>query len=278
MSDKREPILMCVVGTKGVGKSYTTEKSFDSYIRYNPVTGKKGRKILIFDVNEEFTKYRTIDIKDIKKFTQSPKIEIRRVLPRDKNGKPLKLDQMQDVMSEIINNFRGGLVLLEDINRYMIQAKTADVIGVITTNRHRDLDIICHYQSLSALDPRMWQNSYYIRFHRQADKIARYKDRIPNYELFQIAENIIANRYTAMKDPRFFVYVNNLDNFIAGDYGQDEFDLACKRHLISNEQKMIRDTAIEYSCSREDAISRLVSERREMYFKGKPSKTKRLKR
>ena len=174
MASKREPILMCATGKKGVGKTYQTELLIQSYIISNKKTGKKGRKVLIYDINMEYTKYKVIGIKDIKKFSRQSKIEIRRVLPINEDGSVSTLVQMVDILNLVINSFRGGLLVLEDINRYMIQARTTEVVGLLATNRHRDLDIICHFQSLAPLDPRMWQNTAMVRFHYQLDDVKKY--------------------------------------------------------------------------------------------------------
>ena len=50
MIERREPILMCATGKKGVGKTYTTMKLIKDYIKPNKKTGKKARKVLIYDI------------------------------------------------------------------------------------------------------------------------------------------------------------------------------------------------------------------------------------
>jgi len=186
MDDRREPILMCATGKKGVGKTYTTMQLIKEYIKPNKKTGKKARKVLIYDINMEYTEFKAISVKDIPTFTRQSKIEVRRVLPMLDNGKMASLSDMLVILNQIIENFRGGMLILEDINRYLIASKTTDVIGLLATNRHRDLDIICHFQSLSALDPRMWQNTTFVRFHYQIDDVKRYAQRLPNFEMFKI--------------------------------------------------------------------------------------------
>ena len=121
MVREREPILMCATGKKGVGKTYQTEKLINDYIKPNRGTGKKGRKVLIYDINMEYTRYKVIGLKDIKKFSRQNKIEIRRVLPINEDGSVATLVEMVDILNTIIQTFRGGLLVLEDINRYMIQ-------------------------------------------------------------------------------------------------------------------------------------------------------------
>jgi hypothetical protein len=272
MSEKeREPLLMCVTGRKGVGKTYTTTKMLYDYIKPNPRTGKKGRKVLIYDVNMEYTQFKTIGIKDVKRFAHSEKPQVRRVLPVDEHGNVLKIDEMVDILNIILQDFRGGLLLLEDINRYMLQAKTQDIIGVITTCRHRDLDIVCHYQSLSALDPRMWQNSNYIRFHSQMDDIERYKQRIPNFEMFKIAQYLVEYHYYKKKNPRFYCFVANDDNFITGAFSPADFKFACIEYLKNKNKSAIRETKVRFGKgvdAEAKAINFLCDELRGKYFRG----------
>jgi hypothetical protein len=268
---EREPLLMCVTGRKGVGKTFTTTKMLYDYVKPNPKTGKKGRKVLIYDVNMEYTQFKTIGVKDIKRFAQSERPQVRRILPVDEHGQVLKIDEMVDTLNLILQDFRGGLLLLEDINRYMLQAKTQDIIGVITTCRHRDLDIICHYQSLSALDPRMWQNSNFVRFHSQMDDIERYKQRIPNFQMFKIAQYLVELQYYKKKNPRFFCFVSNDNNYITGSFSPTDFKYACIEWLKNNDRRAIKETQRKFgrgADAENKAINYLCDELRMKYFRG----------
>lgn len=268
--NKREPILMCATGKKGVGKTYTTTLLLEDYVKNNPKTGKKGRKILIYDINMEYTQYKAISIKDIPKFTRSKKVEIRRVLPIMDDGKMADLSEMLDILSRIINNFRGGMLVLEDINRYLVASKTVDVIGLLATNRHRDLDIICHFQSLSALDPRMWQNTSFVRFHYQIDDIKRYHQRIPNYEMFKIAQCLVQYKYHKKGDKRFYCYIASDDNYITGGFNKMDFYYACHEYLEAN-PKVISDYSKRFGSGTDARITakkKLINELFQKYFRG----------
>jgi len=271
MSKEREPILVCATGKKGVGKTYTTENSsISDYIKGNPRTGKKPRKVLIYDINMEYTKYKVISIKDIGRFTKQKKVEVRRVLPITSDGKTANLSEMLEILNEIISKFRGGMLILEDINRYLIQSRTADVIGLLATNRHRDLDIICHFQSLSALDPRMWQNTSFVRFHMQIDDIDRYKNRIPNYELFKVAQCLVEYKYLKLGDKRFYVYVACDDNYITGNFTRRDFNIACREYLDRNPRRVNNSTKRfgKGTEAREKAINYLCNELSQKYYRG----------
>ena len=88
----REPKLLIATGGKGVGKTYTTCKVIERYIRSDAKTGKEGRKVLIFDVNEEYAnseltknghKFETklLAVKDIPKYAVQKRPEVRRIVP-----------------------------------------------------------------------------------------------------------------------------------------------------------------------------------------------------
>lgn len=270
MHNRREPILMCATGKKGVGKTYTTMKLINEYVRGNKKTGKKPRKVLIYDINMEYTEYKVISVKDIPLFTRQNKVEIRRVLPIMEKGKMASLSDMLVILNQIIENFRGGMLILEDINRYLIQSKTTDVIGLLATNRHRDLDIICHFQSLSALDPRMWQNTTFVRFHYQIDDIKRYAQRVPNFEMFKIAQCLVEYRYLKKGDKRFFCYIACDENYITGNFTKLDFEIACNMFLEKN-PKNVNDYQKKFGSgieSRNRAMKMIIQDLKEKYYKG----------
>lgn len=270
IGSKREPILMCATGKKGVGKTFTTTLLIDNYIKGNKKQGKKARKVLIYDINMEYTQYKAIEVKHIGKFSKQSKVEVRRVLPIMEDGSMASLSDMLTILSKIINSYRGGMVILEDINRYLVQSKTTDVIGLLATNRHRDLDIICHFQSLSALDPRMWQNTSFVRFHYQIDDIKRYHQRIPNFEMFKIAQCLVEYKYLKVGDKRFFVYIASDDNYITGNFTKKDFEVACFEYLERNPKK-VSDYSKRFGTglnAREQARKILIKELFQKYYRG----------
>ena len=143
----REPQLIVATGKKGVGKTYTTKIAISSYVRPNSKTGKRARKVLIYDVNMEYDQYKAIGLNDLVRFSKQKRAEIRRVLPITEEGKIAHIDEIIDILYEILEKFRGGLLVLEDINRYLVETRSKEVIGTLATNRHRDMDIIIHLQN-----------------------------------------------------------------------------------------------------------------------------------
>jgi hypothetical protein len=239
----REPQLIIATGTRGVGKTYTTCKVIDRYIRPNASKNKEPRKVLIFDINMEYSneelkkngfKFQTkiIDPEDLKKFSKQKRAEVRRILPLDKNGRLLGIDGMIDLLEKILADYRGGLLILEDINRYLIDTRTPEIIGTMATTRHRDLDIYIHLQSLAPVTTRMWQNCNFVRFHKQIDDVNRFKQRLTMPEVYFIAQTLVNIQYKS--DKRFFCYVDNLQGKISGKFSKKSFQLALYSYIIEN--------------------------------------------
>lgn len=244
----REPQLIVATGTKGVGKTFKTCQIIQDYITPNIQKGKKARKVLIFDVNGEYDnneiikngfRFRTkvLALKDVAEWTKQKKVEVRRILPVDANGNEVGTEMYSEILNVILHYYRGGMLVLEDINKYLVETRDAKIIGALTTNRHRDLDIYIHLQSLAPLTTRMWQNANVVRFHYQMDDIDRYKARIPNYELFKVAQLMVNERYFS-GDERFFCYVMNQTNKIRGSFTKKDFVSACRMYLELHPQKV----------------------------------------
>ena len=170
----REPKLGVAVGKKGVGKTFITTKMINSYVRGNPSKGAKPRRALVLDVNDEFVEYKALRLKDVKRFSAHPTIEARRIRPFNDDGVRMTLKEIQDALFTILTDYRGGLLLIEDINRYISDHLPNDLVGAICTNRHTDTDIIMHFQSIGRVTSKIWQNINWLRFHKNTDSVDRH--------------------------------------------------------------------------------------------------------
>ena len=145
----REPKLGLAVGKKSIGKTFQTKKLIEEYVVGNPAKGVAPRRVLILDVNDEFTDYKAISLKDIVRFSVMPRPEIRRVRPiNETTGIRLTLNEVADYLWKILHFYRNGLLLIEDVNKYISDNLPNDLVGAICSNRHTDLDIIMHFQSI----------------------------------------------------------------------------------------------------------------------------------
>jgi hypothetical protein len=204
----REPQLGVAVGKKGVGKTFTTTKTIESYIRGNLAAGIKPRKVLILDVNDEFTQIKAIAIEDVPKFSVNNFVEARRIRPFKKDGKKMSLDEITHTLSIILETFRGGLLLVEDINRYISDSMPNDLIGAICTNRHANMDIILHYQSIGRITPKVWQNLNWIRFHQNTESVQKHGKKFPDKEGIMSMAEFIVNEKVKQGDKRYFLFVD----------------------------------------------------------------------
>lgn len=209
MVEFRQEILMAVCGKKAVGKSFTTIKYIRDYVNRSP-----RRKALIFDVNNEYAdkkKYPdiiTIALKDIPAYSLQRYPQIRRVGPFFDDGKPMSLDDMSVTLQWLVRNYKNGLLLAEDINKYVTDNMPGDLVGALCTNRHIGLDIILHYQSIGRLTTKVWQNISVLRMHRNTDSVDRHKLKFEDkYEYLKIAEIVVAKQY---KDgnTRYYLFVD----------------------------------------------------------------------
>ncbi len=215
----RQPMTTIVTGKPGSGKTYQTIKELNLYVQQDASVGRPARKVLIFDTNDEFRDYRSVmyNVRDPRdngihlRSLVNP--EIRRIVPYypSANGTPMTMsfEDKEKTLIDIVNNYRDGLVLLEDINTYLVSLKSVETISALCAARHKGMDLIIQLQSLGAVEPRMFQNSTIIRMHYQMDDIARYKNRLnENYEPLKICQNIISLQH--MKgNIRCFIYFNN---------------------------------------------------------------------
>lgn len=231
---------------KGVGKTFTTCKIIEDYLTPIIALGIKARKVLIFDANGEYSndeliknghrfRTRVLALRDLPEWTKQKRIEVCRILPVDANGNEVGTEKYPEILNYILHYYRGGMLVLEDINKYLVETRDAKIIGALTTNRHRDLDIYIHLQSLAPLTTRMWQNLNYVRFHYQKDSIDRYKARIPNYESFKIAELMVNEKYY-MGDEHFYCYVD--ENKLRGNFTKLDLIVACRQYLELHPQRV----------------------------------------
>jgi hypothetical protein len=230
----REPKLLVAVGKKGVGKSYTTKEMMNQYAYVNP-----KRRVLILDVNDEYFDIKAISIQDISLFSVHPQIEVRRIRPFLDNGKRMTLDDIASTLFIILETFRNGLLLVEDINKYISDTMPNDLVGAICTNRHIGVDIIMHYQSIGRITSKVWQNLNIIRMHKITDAVKKHKHKFEDkYEYISIAEIMINQEYEK-GNKHFFVYVDVDDEKVYGSFTTAQYDNAVNIFIQNNYANVI---------------------------------------
>lgn len=278
----RECRIIVACGKRGVGKSVETIRQIDDYITGNPAKGVPPRKALIFDVNDEFSsfwyfgqtrKIPAIAIKDIMKFSIHPKIEVRRIRPFWDDGRKMTINDMGEVLGIILDNYRNGLLLVEDINKYLSDAMPSDLIGSLATSRHIGLDIITHFQNIGrAGNPKLLGNLNMIRLHKTNDTVERHKNKFEEKtEILQIAEYIINKRYFD-GDTRYFLYADIENMKIRGKFSSNEVDDAIHQYIteryarIINPMLQLRDKKGNKIHTPESALRSANESLRKTYF------------
>ena len=260
----RQPLFTIVVGKKGIGKTYTTEKILKKYVQGNIKTGTKPRKVIILDINQEFTDYPTIPVEAafdetkpnwILAFSSSKykRFEIRRVIPIHADGRNMSITEVNIVLSHILENFYGGMLLVEDIAKYVADTPTRDLTGGLATIRHRNCDVICHFQWKSkALNPKLWGNINLIRVHNTTDSFEKYLSRIQgSEEILMLSEYLEVymneqRRLNATPDQianenevpiaTFYCYADMDKGKIKGAFDKDDFKNAVHQYIIMNQR------------------------------------------
>lgn len=249
----REAKFYMAIGGKGIGKTFTTTRVINNSVRGTRTSAP--RKALIFDVNNEYEMYRPIECteKNILLFVKQKKIEARRVLPIQ-GGMVKSPEQLRVDMDIILKYFMEGLLVLEDLALIVGDSVATSIVGALSTLRHRDVDIIMHFQSIAKFaHPKFKPLKNVLRLHKATDSSsrARVKDNLgDDFPLVRIAEIIVNNRYLYgirgmnsvqeksgkwnvydIKFRRFYCYVDFDNQKIFGGFTKQEYDDAVLHYL-----------------------------------------------
>jgi hypothetical protein len=276
MSEKREAMLLVAIGAKGTGKTYQNLYICRDYVKDKLSTGVRGRKILIFDTNGEYTKesferagIKNFDVKkiapkDVVAFSKSKIIEARRI-----DARTLEVDEKLETLRYVIQNFKGGMLILEDINSYVLNTvHIRQIVSSIIKARHMDLDIMISYQSLRRLDPIMWANTTYIRMHYQLDGISKYVDRANSEDLMYISKYLVDYMYFKKGNKRFFLYINQYESQIVGAFTKEDFKTSCREYL-NVKRNLVKEEMYRSGTGKDEATNVVVDNFIQKYYGNK---------
>ena len=256
---KREAQLGIAIGMKGVGKSYSTLAMIQNVLKGNPKTGAKPRKVLILDVNNEFgdvrndqnknfAHIRAIRLEDVKKWCYNGIIECRRVTVLKEGGANMTLNETADALKSILDSFSNGLLLIEDITKFVSDSLPSDLIGAICTQRHRSCDIILHFQSVGKMaHPKLWANCNWLRIHKTEDSVKKHENKFGTdvTHLF-LAEKLVEMKYkgtfekggavgeAGKADQRFYLFIDKDLKKVSGAFNKAMFQEAVEAYLLDN--------------------------------------------
>lgn len=243
----RQHKLGLVTGIKGSGKSYTTFGTLLDIYRGNISMSIPPRKVLIMDVNNEYElmpykgveyKVPALDIKNLSWFSEHKIPRIMRIAPFSKNSK-MGMVEIQEALYKVIHDFANGVLLIEDINKYIGSSFSQELIGTICSHRHSNLDIIMHYQSIGKINPTLWQNFNWMRMHIDSDNAKRIYEKTSDFNhLLQIGQCIVKERWSN-GEKRYYIYYNHDDRIISGDITKDEATNAILKTISYNKSDML---------------------------------------
>ena len=249
----RQNGITIISGRQGVGKSYNINNIIKQYVG-------KGGKVLIYDVNDEYTDYQPIAWKEI---GNQKRGTVRRVLPfRQVKGKveAFGIEELKNGFLKLLEEYKDGLLILEDFNTYALNTRSQKVLSTITRARHKRIDIMIVLQEISKVTKDLWGNISFYIYHKQQSDIDREKDKVANFMMVKIADNIVNEQFTKSQlafdaskisekqdtiHKSFFVYLNFKTNKISG-CSKEAFDRALRRYLkITNKEKEVKEYCIE---------------------------------
>lgn len=242
----REAQLGIAIGQKGVGKSYSTLAMMQPILRGNSRIGAKPRKVLILDVNNEFgdvqkdqnpnfAHIRAIRLQDVSKWCHNGIIEARRVTILKEGGGQLTLRETADALGVILENFKNGLLLIEDISKFVSDSLPSDLIGAICTQRHKSCDIILHFQSVGKMaHPKLWANCNWLRIHKTEDTVKKHENKFgTDVTHLYLAEKLVNIEYDK-GNVRFQLFVDKDMKKVKGGFNKKQFQQAIEEYLQDN--------------------------------------------
>jgi hypothetical protein len=271
----RDPLLLAAAGKKGVGKSYAHMMLMNGYVMGDAYNGIKGRKCLIMDINDEYGVYGVPDISlnDVAFFSVHPQIEIRRIRPFFPDGRRLTLDEWANCLFYVLNRFQNGLLLIEDLNKFITDHLPQDLIGAIATNRHVGLDIILSFQSIGRINTKIWGNMNVLRFHKNIESVEKHKNKFPDkYEILSIAEGMVNDEYNNNGNTRFYVYVDLDEMKIRGELSDEMIDKALTEYIYKNLNELTKPLISQVEkgkkkFTKESAVLEVKTRLTKTYFK-----------
>jgi hypothetical protein len=154
------------------------------------------------------------------------------------------LREIQELLFKILNDYRGGLLLIEDINRYVSDYLPNDLVGAICTNRHTDTDIILHFQSIGRISPKIWQNLNFLRVHKITDDVIKHRNKFEEkLELLLLVESYVNTVYEE-GDKRVYVYVDIDDEKVLVK-DKKKFEKIIENYLITNQKKLLNPLTLK---------------------------------
>ena len=185
------------------------------------------------------------------------------------------LSEISEALHHILENYQHGLLLIEDINKFVSDSLPNDLMGSIVTQRHLSVDVITHFQSVGKIaHPKLWANCNWIRFHKCDDVVERHRSKFAgNIEHLLILEKMVDIEYEK-GNKRFFAYLNKDYGNLQGNFSKRQFQFAVYNFLQDNYNKVVKPllnkkdimTGDKIYTDHKDLATKLITEYTEKYY------------
>ncbi|MEK6884347.1 MAG: hypothetical protein AABY22_32245 [Nanoarchaeota archaeon] len=235
----RGRLILIRSGAQEIGKSHASLKA----ALYSAYVSPHKNKTLLFDVQNEYGEYEIDMVKhriklikhnEIIKFGLQQQVEVRRIIPFHPNGQPMSPDETEKLLIKTLTEFRGGTILIEDMSSIMGDNLKDEVIGKLCTVRHRNCDLVIHFQSIGRFSKILRQNAKIVSYHYQLDSILDCKETLKSeYEIFSIVEKLV-NRQFREGNKYFHVDVYRMVKLVQGKFSERMFADACRDYVYEH--------------------------------------------
>lgn len=251
-----------VIGLTGVGKTHKNIEAAKLYVKTIPGV-KNGRKVLILNFQNEdgYRQFKTIPptAEAIKKFVAQKTVEIRQITPIDNDGTSMGSKRKVEVMKLVLQFFRNGLVIFDDIDGYAAFGTSSDkdLIGNLMGLRHRGCHTIFAHQAWRKIGVTESENVRFVRLHKGLDSpTAMAADKLSNFDFNQVmiayhaveAQYELANKMYESGQLKkeqwlgaksYCIYIDRWKRQIF-PISEKNFEIACRRHIF-NYPKVIQE-------------------------------------
>ena len=235
----RGRLILIRSGAQEIGKSYSSLKA----ALYGAYVSPHKNKTLLFDSQNEYAEYEIDGVKHriqaiphngIIAFGQQAKVEVRRIAPFHPNGMPMSPEETEKLLIRTLTEFRGGTILIEDMSSILGDNLKDEVIGKLCTVRHRNCDLVIHFQSIGRFSKILRQNAKIVSYHYQLDSILDCKEMLNSeYEIFSIVEKLVNHQFR-IGNKYFHVDVYRMVKRVKGQFSERMFADAIKEYIYEH--------------------------------------------
>ena len=121
---------------------------------------EKNKKVLIYDVINEYPQFITVPLKELSGFGLQKTIEIGRILPVLMDGSPVSISEIIRILKQILEDGRRTILLLPHFNKYFYEKDdvSLEIIAELCTINHKNIDVIIYVENIASIPEKIKEN------------------------------------------------------------------------------------------------------------------------